>query len=755
MRTKQMLEGWIRAATAVGLIAVFGVGEALAQVPLAPNTQVPLAAKAIPKFVQPLPLLDVQGGPIVTTGATAMTATMCEFPSNILPPGTIAPGVQTTTWTWGYSLAGACPTTPQQTYIGPVVIATRNVPTEITWVNNLGTATSTNVLAYKFSTDQTLHWADPFGIDCMAQTAATMGMPSFGTACAQNYLGPIPAVPHLHGAEVPPGIDGSPDSWFTSDGAIKGHKYYTKAGGAAPANGATYAYPNTQEAGPLWFHDHTLGATRLNVYAGLAGAYFLTDPAQALPANLPGVAEIIPLVIQDRMFDTTGQLFFPAATWGGIVNALNPEHPVWNPEFIGDTIVVNGKAWPFVNVQPKRYRFLILNGSNARTYELFLINQTTGVPGPAMWVIGNDGGYLDSPQAVDPALGGKLVVMPGERYEVIIDFGAFPNSRLLMRNTGRTPYPGGPPPGGSTLGQIVQFRVGAPLAVADASYDPAVGGAIRAPGQTIQRLVNPLTGTLLAAPTRIRQLTLNEVMGMGGPGFDIATGAPIVYPGGPLEILVNNTKWTGVHSMGGMQMTRPDFTPITVGGKTTWFSELPNEGETELWEIVNITADAHPIHLHLVQFQLLNRQGLDAAGYTAAYNMAFPGGMYMPGYGPPLPYTGALRGGVPVDGGNPDPALFLKKGVKPPAAQESGWKDTVMVPPGMVTRFVVRWAPTDLPIATPAAAAFFPFDPNDGGQTNYVWHCHIIDHEDNEMMRPTSVVANPAAVRTIVKGVNY
>jgi FtsP/CotA-like multicopper oxidase with cupredoxin domain len=740
--------------SALALVALLGGGAAAsAQVPLAPNTQIPLAPKVIPKFVQPMPLLDVQGGPIATTGSTAFTATMCEFPSNILPPGTIAPGVQTTTWTWGYSLAGACPTTPQQTYIGPVVIATRNVPTAVTWVNNLLTATTTNVLAYKFSVDQTLHWADPYGIDCMMQTMGTMGVPAFGTACAQNYLGPIPAVPHLHGAEVPPGIDGSPDSWFTSDGAIKGHKYYSAAG--APANGATYVYPNTQEAGPLWFHDHTLGATRLNVYAGLAGAYFLTDPAQALPANLPGIPEVIPLVIQDRMFDTTGQLYFPAATWGGIVNALNPDHPFWNPEFIGDSIVVNGKAWPFVNVQAKRHRFLFLNGSNARTYELFLVDTATGMPGPTMWVIGNDGGYLDSPQAVDPALGGKLLIMPGERYEVIIDFGAFPNSRLLMRNTGRTPFPGGPPPNGATLGQVVQFRVGAPLAVADASYDPALGGAIRSPGQTIQRLVNPLTGTLIAAPTKIRQLTLNEVMGMGGPGFDVVTGAPIVYPGGPLEILVNNTKWSGIHSMNGMQMTRPDFTPITVGGQTTWFSELPREGETELWEIVNITADAHPIHLHLVQFQLMNRQKLDAAGYTAAYGLAFPGGMYMAGYGPPLPYSGAFRAGVPVDGGNPDTTLFLKKGVSLPAVQETGWKDTVMVPPGMVTRFVVRWAPTDLPIATPAAAAFYPFDPNDGGQTNYVWHCHIIDHEDNEMMRPTSVVANPAAVRTYLKGVNY
>jgi FtsP/CotA-like multicopper oxidase with cupredoxin domain len=744
--------------TALALASLSAPALTRAQVPLAPNTQIPLAPKAIPKFVQPLPLLDTQGGPIVTTGATKLSVGMCEFPSNILPPGTIAPGVQTTTWTWGYSTAGACPTTPQQTYIGPVVVAQRGVPTEVTWTNNLPTATTTNVLAYKFSTDQTLHWADPFALGCMDQEMATMMPPAFGTPCSQNYLGPIPAVPHLHGGEVPPAIDGSPDSWFTGDGAYKGLKYYTKAGAGAPANGATYVYPNTQEAGPLWFHDHTLGVTRLNVYAGLAGAYFITDPAQTLPANLQTIPEVIPLVIQDRMFDTTGQLYFPAANFGGLVNALNPQHPYWNPEFIGDTIVVNGKAWPYVNVQPKRYRFLFLNGSNARTYELFLINQTTGTVGPPMWVIGNDGGYLDSPQAVDPALGGKLLIMPGERYEVIIDFAAFPNSTLLLRNTGRTPYPGGPPPQGSTLGQVVQFRVGAGP-VADASYNPAAGTAIRAVGQQMTRLTNPLTGTLLAAPTKIRQLTLNEVMGMGGAGYDVFTGAPIVYPGGPIEILVNNTDWNGTHAMNGMVMGRPDFTPITVGGKTVYFSELPREGDTEQWEIVNLTADAHPIHLHLVQFQLLNRQSFDLNGYNAAYAAAFPAKIFTPGYGPPLSYSGAFRGGLPLDGGNPDVTPFVKGPVKLVAPQESGWKDTILVPPGMVTRFVVRWAPHSLPLATPAAQAYYAFDPNDGGQTNYVWHCHIIDHEDNEMMRPTSVQLNPLApapaARPLVKGINY
>ena len=145
---------------------------------------------------------------------------------------------------------------------------------------------------------------------------------------------------------------------------------------------------------------------------------------------------VIPLVIQDRMFDTTGQLYFPNL-------GINPEHPYWIPEFVGDTIVVNGKVWPFLNVQAKRYRFLVVNGSNARTYELFFVNPKTKANGPAIWQIGTDGGYLDKPVKIDPALGQKLTLMPGERADIIVDFAGKQGQTLLLRNTGRTPYPKG------------------------------------------------------------------------------------------------------------------------------------------------------------------------------------------------------------------------------------------------------------------------------------------------------------------------
>jgi len=527
---------------------------------------------------------------------------------------------------------------------------------------------------------------------------------------------------------------------------MTGHGYYTAATPTPPDNGFIYKYPNTQEAAPIWFHDHALGITRLNVYAGLAGAYFIQDPALNLPGTLQGLTEVIPIVLQDRMFDTNGQLFFPADSAGNVLWATNPEHPYWVPEFIGDTIVVNGKAWPYLDVEAKRYRFLFLNGSNARTYEL-------NIPGgPKMYVIGTDGGYLDNPVPIN-----KLVIMPGERYEVIIDFGGVGGKNgknVVMSNAARTPYPRGISPRGTLVEQVMQFRV-TPVAkgFVDPSYNPALGTALRTGGQTIVRLADPVAGTLAAGvtPALTRQLTLNEALLLpsivpdpvvedpANPG----SGLPTAYPGGPLEVMVNNTKYKG--------SSRSDFIPFGNSNDVTYYSELPDEGTTELWEIVNISADAHPIHLHLVQFQIINRENFSAAGYNKVYNAAFtpatpgglppacqPGGVYCPGIGPPLNYDPALNlqsGGK--YGGNPNVDPYLSLAPVPPLPEEAGWKDTVVAYPSQVTRLAVRWAPTDLPNTTAPADAWFPFDPNSGH--GYVWHCHIIDHEDNEMMRPTSV----------------
>jgi FtsP/CotA-like multicopper oxidase with cupredoxin domain len=709
--------------------------------------QTPLAGSAIPQFVDPLPLLSVAGGPIETViaGASEIALNMQEFKATVMPSTFVpAAGTYSGTWVWGYR-AGILPTNPAGTYTGPVIVATRGVPTQIRFTNNLGDTDGSSLLFWPSATDQTLHWADPLNDE--ENMCAHMGGTPMGY-CADNYSGPIPTVPHLHGGEVPPLIDGGPDAWFTSDGTYHGHTYYTYPGASANGNQAVYRYLNTQEASMIWFHDHLLGGTRLNVYAGLAGVYPIIDPNLMLPTGLHPIGlqqgasgpvdYLIPLVLQDRMFDVDGQLYFPSV-------GINPEHPYWIPEFVGDTIVVNGKVWPYVNVEARRYRFLFVNGSNARTYELFLVNPLTKAMGPPMWQISTDGGYLDAPVKIDPNVAGlnKLVLMPGERAGVIIDFAGLQGQTLIMRNTGRTPYPKGAAPGGSTLGQIVQFRV-QPGAVADASYDPASGTPLRPP---MVRLVNPATGALAAGVTanKTRQLTLNEIMGMGGP----------------LEILVNNTKWDGKRSDGSV---RSDFQAVTINGITDYYSELPNEGDTEVWEIVNLTADAHPIHTHLTQFQLINRQGFNTNKYTKAYAAAFPGSstiidpmtgqpyapkVFIPAFGPPLDYN---TGNARALGGNPDIVPFLQGPARPPNANEAGWKDTVMMNPGEVTRIAVRYAPMNKPIDD--ANLNYPFDPGAGGH-GFVWHCHIIDHEDNEMMRPYKVTPKSGATRDYAQGSDY
>jgi FtsP/CotA-like multicopper oxidase with cupredoxin domain len=693
--------------------------------------QTPLAGGAIPQFRQALPLLHVAGGPIetVVAGADELTLRMQEFRSLMLPPDVSLPaGPYAGTWTWGYRI-GQTSTSPAGTYIGPAIVATRGMPTQVRYVNDLGSGAGTRVIGWYNATDQTLHWANPLG-DAVSGNLS-------------HYSGPIPAVPHLHGGDVPAQIDGGPDAWFTSDGDYRGHAYYTKAGAAA--NEAIYRYPNVQEAASIWFHDHVLGLTRLNVYAGLAGAYLVTDPELQLPTGLHPVGlqqgasgpvdYVVPLVIQDRSFDTAGELFFPNV-------GDNAEHPYWVPEFTGDTIAVNGKVWPFLEVEPRRYRFLIVNGSNARAYELFLANPSTKAMGPPIWQIGTDGGYLDRPVKIDPnAPKGamqRLVLLPGERADVIIDFAGFGGQRLIMRNTARHPYPKGTAPNGGTTGRILQFRV-KNAASADHSYDPASGTPLRPP---MVRLANPTTAALAGGVTvdKTRQLTLNEVQGANGP----------------LEVLVNNTAWDGIggHEDTPPQQPRPDFTPVTVGGVTEYFSELPKEGSTELWEIVNLTADAHPIHLHLTQYQLVSRQAFDVNKYNAAYAAAFPGGSYMPEFGPPKDYRPAmnpLSGGK--YGGNPSIDPYLRGPKIVPAPNEAGWKDTVMMLPGQVTRIVVRYAPQSLPTDAPASQRHYAFDP--GFAHGYVWHCHIIDHEDNEMMRPVQVQPKTGVTRTYIQGVDY
>jgi FtsP/CotA-like multicopper oxidase with cupredoxin domain len=697
---------------------------------------------SIPKFADKLPLLDVSPGGTMQTvvfPATEVDLHICEFKANVMP-STFVPesGEYTGTWVWGYR-AGSCPNpnTPVDTYIGPVFVTSRGTPTKVRFINSLP---ANPHVYWRDWTDQTLHWADPLNNE--ENMCAHMEVQS--GECLNHYQGPIPTVPHLHGAETPPVLDGGPDSWFTSDGVYHGHAYYTDPNTPVAPNEAVYRYLNTQEAAPIWFHDHALGATRINVYSGLAGAYVITDPTLHLPTGLHPVGlqqgangsidYLVPLVLQDRMFDENGQLFFPH-------EGNNPTvHPYWQPEFVGDTMVVNGKVWPVLNVEARRYRFLIINGSNARTYELWLENPANKT-GPIIWQIGTGGGYLEQPVPIDPAAHAgqlqKLRIMPGERADLIVDFSAYSSQTLILRNNARTPYPKGETVNGSTLGQVLKIVVGSKLP-SDLSYDPSTLTPLRDAGHPLVRLVHPITGTIpanvAATITKIRQLTLNEVVSVEDE---------------PLEILVNNTKWDGKRQDGSV---RNDFTPVTVNGLTNYVSEIPSEGDTELWEIVNLTADAHPIHTHLTQFQLLNRQAYNINKYSKGYSSAFDGGMYIPAYGPPLNYAPSMASGQKY-GGNPNIDPDLQGPVVPPDQNEAGWKDTVMVPPKMVTRLVVRYAPTSKPVGAPDL--YYPFNPG-ALDFSYVWHCHIIDHEDNEMMRQYNVHTEvDETKRTYVQGTDY
>ena len=499
---------------------------------------------------------------------------------------------------------GYGPTQETAGYPGATIEARKGVPIDIHWTNHLP-----HDYLLQFAMDPTLDHA-----------ITTTG---------------VPIVAHVHGAEVEPGSDGGPLTWFTPGFAETGSDF------KHPVN----HYANTQLPATIWYHDHAFGYTRLNVYAGLAGFYLIRDPASE-PVGLPSGAYEIPLAIQDRMFTTDGQLWYPNV-------GDNPEHPVWTPEFFGNVILVNGKIWPYLNVEPRKYRFRILDGSNARFYSLALAERVTSASGPAFHQIGSDGGYLSAPVTLnDPAdpRSPRLLLAPGERADVIIDFSGYaPGTELMLRNTAKAPYPTGDAPGAQTTSQIMLFRV------------------VSSTGPDFSVLPTTLTPvTHLANPTVTRTLTLNEVEGEEGP----------------LGALLNGT---------------PFLSGVT---------ENPTLGTTEVWEVVNMTADTHPIHLHLVQFQLLSRQKFHVKQYEDAFyqaNPEIPTSHYVP---------------VPVD-----PYLFGK--TTPPDPNESGWKDTFRMNPKEVTRIIVRWAPQD---GSPA----FAFDAT--AAPGYVWHCHILEHEENDMM---------------------
>jgi spore coat protein A len=323
------------------------------------------------------------------------------------------------------------------------------------------------------------------------------------------------------------------------------------------------------------------------------------------------------------------------------------------PEFFGDHILVNGAAWPFVNVEPRKYRLRLLNGSDSRFYNL-RINAGLGQGnGPQIVQIGSDGGLLDSPVYLD-----RLLLAPGERADVIVDFSGFAGQNLLMRNNARSPFPKGETADPQTVGRIVQFRVGTTVTEPD----------LPIPATLRPAPIQPLGPT---APTR--KLMLFE----GEDRFDRLQ--PMLGIVDPSNANDGTLLWDQ---------------PIT---------EKMQFDATEVWEIYNGTADAHPIHLHLVQFQVLGRQKF--RGEFSEKEL-------------PQGSTGATLSDIRLLGQQ-----------KLPELNERGWKDTVIMYPGEVTRIVAKF--------------------DRAGE--YVWHCHILSHEDNEMMRPF-LVESPTAIATAIQG---
>jgi spore coat protein A len=233
---------------------------------------------------------------------------------------------------------------------------------------------------------------------------------------------------HLHGGFVAADSDGNPA--VTPDGF-------------GPGETQTVFYTNQSPQMPaslLWFHDHGLGATRLNVFAGLAAAYILRDEfdtgREPNPVGIPGGAYEIPLVVQDRQFNADGTLLYPTSDIPGLT---------WIGEYFGDVMLVNGKVWPFLNVEPRMYRFRILNGCNARILSL-------DIGGPALWQIGAEGGLFDMALAVK-----QMVLAPAERADILVDFSKFAGQTLVMKNHKPQKPVSNPAP---QLEQVMQIRVG-------------------------------------------------------------------------------------------------------------------------------------------------------------------------------------------------------------------------------------------------------------------------------------------------------
>ncbi len=702
-----------------------------------------------------------------------------EFRQQILPGGlwntlglTTATFPATTVWSYGPEADPVPDVAPaansQFNYPAYTIETISNRHVKVRWRNELVAIDSNTgfpypegspsriYLSHLLPVDQTLHWANP-PMDCMMGPSRTDCMGS----SAELYTGPVPLVTHVHGSHVEGHSDGYPEAWWLPAASNVPSGYATHGGLFDDASGdnpgnlgyADYVYRNNQPATTLWYHDHSLGMTRSNVYAGPAGFWLVRrgafDGARltgSFPntrggkrAVLPGPAPVagqsvidlntatdvrksireIPIAIQDRSFNSDGSLFYPAnraffeelgtgllpSTPGNIGAGLlipfipDPASdiaPIWNPEAFFNTMVVNGTTWPQFEVAPALYRLRFLNGCNSRFLWLKFSD-----PNVKVWQIGAEQGFLPAPvlmnnlnldQSGDST--GQLLMALAERADVIVDFrGLADGTEIELLNIGPDePFGGGIPdedfepadPG--TTGKVMRFKVNSGLLVDRdgwttspeqlvLSAEPALGaptGPTRnvSLNEDMSSLICVTEGdneNIVAVPNSTPPACSNGgepfgpkaallgVVDNPGPG---ATGIPL--------------RW--IDETGASQPV--DFKMANGSVRQALVTENPTEGDIEEWNIYNFTEDAHPMHLHLVRFQVTNRIGISGAPSIVG--------------AAPLPW-------------------------------ETGYKDTVVAYPGEITTVRAKFDIAGL----------------------YVWHCHIVEHEDNEMMRPYVVSPRP------------
>jgi len=666
---RQLIEAGIITSAGALLPKGLMLRKALAQI-----TGGTLAPGDVDKYVLPLvkpPAMPLSKGS--NKNKDKYNIAVRQFQQRILSP----PLPVTTVWSYGnvdFPGTAVDPVTGALTggtfnYPAFTIEATADKTTQVQWINELVDVDG-NYLPHILPVDQTLHWANPPGGNAQRDRRGSNPDP---------YMGPVPIVTHVHGAHTAEDSDGYAEAWYLpnandipDDYASTGtfYDYFKDKYGHGWKPGlATFKYPNDQPATTLWYHDHTLGMTRVNVYAGPAGYWLIRGGQYDMDLGYvaPGVGDSplgeyteIPIVIQDRSFNADGSLFYPDNR--AFFEGLDPSQlqipfipdeacdglpsdvsPIWNPEFFGNMMVVNGFTWPFLEVEQRRYRFRFLNGCNSRFLVLKMTSNPRGdnngfnTPEHNFWQIGADQGFLPAPVELD-----HLLMAPAERADVIVDFSGFDvGDEIVLVNDG----PDAPFGGISTddlsdhasTGLVMKFVV-KELQGEDNTTPP-------------DQLTLP-TLPVLRATDVTRQVSLNEEeshsVRVSEDNGDIVEDCADGEVFGPTAALLGT------------------LNPDVSGNPLLWMdaiTENPAVGATEEWVIHNFTEDAHPIHVHLVKFAVLGRGG---------------------------------------------------DGTRPPEAWETGFKDTVISYPGEITRIKANY---DL-------AGF------------YVWHCHIVEHEDNEMMRP-------------------